>query len=258
MLDVPLTDGQGLMNAYQTQPTLLEDDWYHVYWVWRDTPDCETNHDLSYMKSPDLITWFDAFGEKIKLPATLNRPSLIVDPIPPGGGIINLAAKLCLDENNNPIFVYHKYDSIGNLQLYTAHIDDEKWIYTQVTNWDYRWEFSGRGSINVEFRLKGFNKRNDGNYEIDYWHIKYGKGTILLNNKFEKIGAITKPASLGSGLEIEGDFKGLLIKTCGDLGQTNEENFRYILKWETLNSNRDRPRPKPWPKPSRLILYKLK
>ncbi|MBT4399100.1 MAG: hypothetical protein HOD37_06410, partial [Bacteroidetes bacterium] len=99
MLDVPLTDGQGLMNAYQTQPTVMKDGWYHVYWVWRDTPDCETNHDLSYMKSPDLLNWFNAFGEKIDLPATLNKTSLIVDPIPPGGGIINLAAKLCLDDN---------------------------------------------------------------------------------------------------------------------------------------------------------------
>ena len=54
LLDTPLTDGQGLMNAYQTQPILMEDNWYHVYWVWRDTPDCSTNHDLSYIKSPDL------------------------------------------------------------------------------------------------------------------------------------------------------------------------------------------------------------
>ena len=31
MLDVPLTDGQGLMNAYQSQPTLGPDGWYHLY-----------------------------------------------------------------------------------------------------------------------------------------------------------------------------------------------------------------------------------
>lgn len=31
MLDVPLTDGQGLMNAYQTQPTIMADGWYHMY-----------------------------------------------------------------------------------------------------------------------------------------------------------------------------------------------------------------------------------
>ncbi|MBT3242244.1 MAG: hypothetical protein HN352_03775 [Bacteroidetes bacterium] len=258
MLDVPLTDGQGLMNAYQTQPTVMKDGWYHVYWVWRDTPDCETNHDLSYMKSPDLLNWFNAFGEKIDLPATLNKTSLIVDPIPPGGGIINLAAKLCLDDNNNPVFVYHKYDSVGNLQLYTAHTDDDKWIYKQVTKWNYRWEFTGRGSINVEFRLKGFIKRNDGNYEVNYWHIKYGNGSILLNNEFESIGKVMKPEPFGTNLEIEGDFPGLSVRTSGDHGKGIEENTKYVLKWETLSSNRDRPREKPWPEPSRLYLYKLK
>jgi hypothetical protein len=97
LLDTPLTNGQGLMNAYQTQPTIMNDGNYHMYWVWRDTPDCSTNHDLSYMKSPDLKNWFDAFGEPIQLPATLGQQSLIVDPIPVEGGIINLAAKLCLD-----------------------------------------------------------------------------------------------------------------------------------------------------------------
>ena len=258
MLDVPLTDVQGLMNAYQTQPTVLKDGLYHVYWVWRDTPDCETNHDLSYMKSPDLKNWFDAFGNEIELPANLDKKSLIVDPIPVKGGIINLAAKLCLDDNNSPIFVYHKYDSVGNLQLYLAHIDDEKWVYKQLTDWDYRWEFSGRGSINVELRIKGFTKRPDGYYEIDYWHIKYGNGTILVNDEYENIGKVLKPASFGVSLEVEGDFPGLLVKTSADLGHANDQNFSYVLKWETLKANRDLPREKPWPEPSRLMLYKLK
>ncbi len=159
LLDVPLTDGQGRMNAYQSEPTLLDDGWYHVYWVWRDTPDCETNHDLSYMKSPDLQNWFDTFGNRVELPATIDNRGLIVDPIPVNGGIINLAARLCLDENNSPVFVYHKYDAVGNLQLYTAYLENNEWIYKQVTNWDYRWEFSGRGSIDFEFLFKGFRKR---------------------------------------------------------------------------------------------------
>jgi len=256
MLDVPLTDGQGLMNAYQTQPAIMKDGWYHMYWVWRDTPDCSTNHDLSYMKSPDLKRWYNAFGEEFELPATLDKKLLIVDPIPPKGGIINLAAKLVLDEQNNPVFAYHKYDSIGNIQFYTAQIQNEKWIYKQVTDWDYRWVFEGNGSINSEVRIKGFNKR-DENYEIDFWHIKYGNGTILLNNKFEAIGKVLKPDPFGTDLEIEGDFPGLLIQTSGDIGKTEDENFRYILKWETINRNRDRPRQKPWPGPNQLYLYKL-
>jgi hypothetical protein len=258
MLDVPLTDGQGLMNAYQTQPTVMKDGWYHMYWVWRDTPDCSTNHDLSYMKSPDLKRWYNAFGEELGLPATLDKKLLIVDPIPPNGGIINLAAKLVLDEKNNPVFAYHKYDSLGNIQFYTAQTFENKWIYKQVTDWDYRWEFSGNGSINTEVRIKGFKRRDDGFYEIDYWHIKHGSGTILLNNKFENIGEVLKPESFASQMEIEGKFPGLLVRTTGDLGELNKIGEKYILKWETLNANRDRPRPEPWPEPSQLYLYKLK
>jgi hypothetical protein len=258
MLDVPLTDGKGLMNAYQTQPTLMADNWYHVYWVWRDTPDCSTNHDLSYIKSPNLKNWFNAFGEPLKLPATLDKKSVIVDPIPAKGGIINLAAKLCLDENNQPVFAYHKYDSVGNLQFYTAHTKSGKWIYKQVTNWDYRWEFSGNGSINSEVLLKEFKKRDDDFYELSYWHIKQGSGTILLNDKFENCGKVLKPAPFKSQLKVEGKFPGLLIQTSGDIGKPANDEFRYILKWETINRNRDRPREKPWPEPSQLYLYKLK
>jgi hypothetical protein len=258
MLDVPLTDGQGFMNAYQSQPTVMKDGWYHVYWVWRDTPDCATNHDLSYMKSPDLKHWFNAFGEKVELPATQVNKLLIVDPIPVKGGIINLAAKLCLDDNNNPVFVYHKYDSIGNLQFYIANVDDNKWNYKQVSDWDYRWAFSGGGSINVEVLIKGFRKRYDGNYEIDYWHIKHGNGTILLNKKFENIGKVIKPEPFVSTIAVEGDFAGLMVHTIDDIYKAHKKNTRYLLKWETLDRNRDRPHPKPWPNPSKLYLYKLK
>ncbi len=258
LLDEALTDGQGLMNAYQTQPTIMADGWYHMYWVWRDTPDCSTNHDLSYMKSPDLKSWFNAFDEPVDLPATFDQKHLIVDPIPVKGGIINLAAKLCLDENNKPVFVYHKYDPEGNIQLYIAHTKNGEWIYKQITDWDYRWEFSGNGSINVEVSIGSFNKRLDGFYEVSYGHIKYGSETLLLNDKFENSGNVIKPKSFASNLEIEGGFPGLNIKTTGDIGKPNNTKERYVLKWETLKANRDRPYPKPWPNASQLYLYKLK
>ena len=258
LLDTPLTDGRGLMNAYQSQPTLMNDDWYHVYWVWRDTPDCSTNHDLSYMKSPDLKNWFNAFGEPVTLPATLDNKSLIVDPIPVGGGIINLAARLVLDENNNPVFVYHKFDPEGNTQLYIARLNGQEWSYKPVTEWDYRWFFSGNGSINSEILLNGFRQRDDGNYEVDYWHIKYGFGTILLNDSFDSIGKVLKPEPFGETMKPEGEFPCLQVRTSGDIGDSGEKNIRYLLKWETLNRNRDRPRPEPWPESSQLYLYKLK
>ncbi|MCK5369288.1 MAG: hypothetical protein KAQ62_12075, partial [Cyclobacteriaceae bacterium] len=118
--------------------------------------------------------------------------------------------------------------------------------------------FSGNGSINSEVVIKDFMKRDDGFYELSYWHIKYGDGTILLNKKLKNIGKVLKPEPFHATLTVEGEFPGLLIQTRGDLGESGEEGMRYMLKWETINRNRDRPRPKPWPEASQLYLYKLK
>ncbi len=258
LLDTPLTDGQGLMNAYQTQPTLMADNWYHVYWVWRDTPDCSTNHDLSYIKSPDLKNWYNAFGEPVKLPVTIANKSVIVDPIPVNGGIINLAASLCFDNEGKPVFAYHKYDAAGNLQFYTACLSGKEWTIKQLTNWDYRWAFSGGGSIVFEVRVGGFRNRGDGYYELDYSHIKYGSGTFLLNEKMEICGQVRKPSLPSEISKLEGTFSGLQVRTAADLGNSGTDNTRYLLKWETLPANRDQARPEPWPAPSQLYLFKLR
>ncbi len=258
LLDTPLTDGQELMNAYQSQPTLMDDNWYHMYWVWRDTPDCATNHDLSYMKSPDLKNWFNAMGEPVKLPLTFENKSVIVDPIPVQGGIINLAARLCFDANGKPLMAYHKYDPSGNLQFYVAWLNGSKWENKKITDWKYRWEFSGGGSINTEVSIGNFKNRGDGFYELGYSHIKYGNGTFLLNEALEICGQVRKPASPAQLSKLEGTFKGLQVRTSSDLGERENDKTRFLLKWETQPANRDKPWPKPWPEASQLYLYKLK
>lgn len=258
LMDTPLTDGMGLMNAYQTQPKLMSDNWYHVYWVWRDTPDCSTNHDLSYIKSPDLKNWFNAFGEPVKLPVTIKNKTVIVDPIPVKGGIINLAASLSFDSIGKPVFAYHKYDTVGNLQFYVAWIEGKAWMHKKITDWNYRWEFSGNGSVNNEVRIGGFRKRTDNFFELDYWHIQHGSGTFLLNKDLNICGKVLKPVSLLEQMKTEGDFPDLQVRTCGDLGKVTEAGVRYMLKWETLPANRDKARPEPWPEASQLYLYKLK
>jgi hypothetical protein len=257
LLDSPLTDGLAQMNAYASQPSVREDGWYHMYWVWRDTPDCSTNHDLSYIKSPNMKDWYNAFGQPVKLPVTPEEHTVIVDPIPVNGGIINLAAKLCLDEKQNPVMAYHKYDENGNLQFYVAKAVSGKWGIRSVTNWDYRWYFSGNGSINNEVRLGNFTRRKDGRYELDYQHIKYGTGTILLDKDLNPIGKILKPEPLILQQEPEGEFPNLQVRIASDLGTGNSQTS-YVLKWESLPANRDRPYPKPWPEPSQLYLYEIK
>ncbi|AUP77012.1 hypothetical protein CWS02_23110 [Enterobacter sp. EA-1] len=58
LLEQPLLSGSGLRNAYARLPIIGPDKQWHMIWMWRDTPHCETCHDLSYARSPDMINWF--------------------------------------------------------------------------------------------------------------------------------------------------------------------------------------------------------
>jgi hypothetical protein len=49
-LNTPLFDGQGKRNAYPVGPIAGRNGDFHVAWVWRDSPDCATNHDLSFAR----------------------------------------------------------------------------------------------------------------------------------------------------------------------------------------------------------------
>jgi hypothetical protein len=94
LLDTSLCTGNGKMNAYLSGPARGPDGLFHLCWVWRDTPDCATNHDLSYARSRDMIHWENAAGEALELPITLESRGVVVDPVPPGGGVINGNTKL--------------------------------------------------------------------------------------------------------------------------------------------------------------------
>src|SRR5690606_21597784 len=92
---------------------------YHMCWVWRDTPDCATNHSLSYAVSADLVNWERSDGTPIPLPITFATGE-IVDPVPPGGGLINGNARLGFDGEGRPVISYHKHDDNGHTNIFAA------------------------------------------------------------------------------------------------------------------------------------------
>ena len=65
-----LIDGQGQRNAYW-QATLDNKGTNHLSWVWRESTDVASNHDLAYAKSDDGgKTWQKSTGELYNLPIT--------------------------------------------------------------------------------------------------------------------------------------------------------------------------------------------
>ncbi len=257
LLDTPLTDGQGLMNAYFNGPIVGPDGYYHLCWVWRDTPDCASNHHLSYARSKDLIHWEKSNGEPLTLPITLETGD-IVDPVPPGGGILNGNHTIGFDSQNRPILTYHKYDANGKTQVFTARLEDGNWAIRQTSQWNYRWEFSGGGTINFEIKMEPVHYSPERGLTLGYHHAKEGSGVWTLD---EEDLTVMKTENEKSAPRIPGTvhsaFPGMAVRWAKDLGSSGKPGTRYQLRWETLGPNRDRPREPPWPEPSMLQVVQV-
>ena len=259
LLDEPLVSGEGKMNAYFHGPLRGPDGYFHLCWVWRDTYDCATNHSLSYARSSNLVDWETGAGDPVELPMTIDSAD-IVDPVEPGGGLINGNARVGFDGQGRVVIAYHKFDEDGNTQIYNARLEDGEWRIYQTSDWDYRWEFSGGGTIVFEIRIREVQPHEPGVLRQSYDHVQYGSGTWLLDEAtLTPIGmyepeTIPLPERL---TQVQSDFPGMEIRRAGDSGRSPDPNVRYQLQWETLPAHRDRPREGPVPEPSMLRLIKL-
>jgi hypothetical protein len=267
LLDTALTSGEGRMNAYCSRPLLGPDKRYHVVWVWRDTPDCATNHDLSYARSPDLVRWETAAGNPLQLPITV-ASGAVVDPVPAHGGLINGGHLLGFDIENRPVIVYHKYDPQGNTQIFAARFEDPQWRVRQISDWsDYRWDFSGGGSIPFEVRIDALGRSEQG-LAVSCTSGRGRHNWLLDNTSLEPVaGGAVRPRPVGvrrpgavDGARTTGDVPGIALppgmelRTAGDSGETPSQ--RYQLRWYTWGPNRDRPRAGPPPAPVMLQLIR--
>lgn len=260
LLDVPLIDGEGRMNAYVEGPVIGPDGLYHMAWVWRDTPDAATNHDVSYARSRDLVHWQKSDGTPYELPITIGSVE-VVDPVPPFGGAINGNVKIGFDSHKRVIISYHKFDENCITQCYHARREEGGWRIRQAGQWEYRWEFGGGGSIPFEVRLGPVRPGAPGRLTHTYWHIKYGEMLAELDEETLQLVDERKapPRFPASMLQPESSFPGMEVQWAEDLGENPEsdQGVRYALRWESLAPYRDRPRQGQLPPPSRLRVVKV-
>jgi hypothetical protein len=258
LLSTPLFDGKGVMNAYPNGPLKGPDGYYHIAWVWRTDFGAEFNQMLSYIKSKDLVHWETAAGKAISLPITIDTPGIVVDPVPAKGGIINASGRQGFDQNNKLVIAYQKYDEHGNTQLYFARFENGAWKSYLATNWDYRWNFMGGGSIVFEISHGGV-EIVDGKLAIRIAHKKYGAGLFEIDPVSMKLGeripehAVAIPSSL---TRPETDQPGMHVNWTSD-SDTASNGRVFRLRWETLGPNRDAPREKPWPAATILRVVEL-
>jgi hypothetical protein len=270
-LDVPLIDGTvgGYnMSAYMIEPTMGPDGNYHLVWVWRDNGNAETCHDLSYAWSPDLKTWYGYDGNQINLPIDFTRKQLIVDPVPAQGGINNSGITLGFDTDARPMIGYFKFDENGHTNVYIARLEDGRWNIKKVSDTQWRWYFSGTGTLIKQFTIGQPVVESDG--EITIWYRRYeADGTkidgkecwlhpetlevMLVQNERSKVSEYPDwSRKVMTPYDGEGSLR---VNYVTDSGSASS-GARYFLRWDSLPNNRDAKPTVKIPQPSKLIVVK--
>lgn len=259
----PLFDGTSSgQNAYVIGPLRGPDGFFHMTWVWRNTSDVSTNHDVSYAKSADLENWTTVAGQPVTLPITPQTAGVIADPVPINGGLLNGSQTIGFDSAGQPIIAYIKYDPAGYTQVYLARHDSTSWNITKATNWTYRWNLSGSQSlpsVNVDHGVIQ-STNTPGELAFDFQHVIYGDGQIVVSESdLQRVDTIR-------GSEVLRDWPERLEKpetvspprpmTVDIVPDLNGEG-KYALRWERGPSSRDVAVALPWPAPTMLRVIEL-
>lgn len=234
LLARPLTDGEGRRNAYFMGPVLGPDKIFHIAWVWRESPMAETNHDLSYARSRDLIHWTRSDGTPLALPITASTAE-IVDPVPVEGGMINNNTIVGFDHQGRVMITYHKFDAAGDTQVYVARREAKGWHVAQVSDWTgFRWDFRGGGSLDSRLRVGGAVPV--GHDEIRISVVRDGKPIdFFLDPTLRKLretpGTTLAEQLAGKGIPVPATME---LNTVEDPGGSG-----IAIAWPTLPPHRD-------------------
>ena len=143
-----LIDGEKKRNGYW-QACVDKKGTIHISWVWRESPDVASNHDMCYARSTDGgVTWENSKGEKYQVPITAETAEYICR-IPQKSELINQTS-MYVDEDGIPFIASYwkeKGDSVP--QYHLIYKTDQKW---QVKNLGFRkkaFSLSGAGTKRI-------------------------------------------------------------------------------------------------------------
>ena len=142
-----LIDGQGERNAYW-QACMDAFGTLHLSWVWRESPDVMTNHDLCYARSPDGgQTWETTSGETYQLPITA-KTAEYARRIPQNSTLMNQTS-MAADKEGHPYIATYWADKAGIPQYQLVFHNGKSWQHRQVSRRKSGFSLAGTGSKKV-------------------------------------------------------------------------------------------------------------
>lgn len=143
-----LIDGEKNRNAYW-QAVVDKNGIIHLSWVWRETWDVSTNHDMCYARSFDGgRTWENALGVKYELPITIEN-SKVAWKIPPESELINQTS-MCTDGYDNPVIASYWCPEGSDIpQYHIIYLRDGNWSLQQVSDRQTSFSLKGGGTKSI-------------------------------------------------------------------------------------------------------------
>jgi hypothetical protein len=143
-----LIDGEGKRSAYW-QAFVDQQGTIHISWVWRESPDVASNHDLCYARSRDGgTTWEKSTSEKYHLPVTESTAEKAA-VIPQRSELINQTSMFADAKGNPYIATYWREQNSTVPQYHLVFKRDDAW---HVQNLGFRstaFSLSGGGTKRI-------------------------------------------------------------------------------------------------------------
>ncbi len=143
-----LIDGEGRRNAYW-QACLDKQGTIHLSWVWRESADVASNHDMAYARSKDGgKTWETSQGVPYQLPITASTAEYACK-IPQKSELINQTSMVADAEGNPYIATYWRETNESVPQYHVIYLANKQW---QVSNLGFRktpFSLSGVGTKRI-------------------------------------------------------------------------------------------------------------
>ena len=143
-----LIDGENKRNAYP-QTAVDDKGTIHISWVWRESPDVATNHDLCYARSTDGgKTWTKSNGERCEIPITAATAEYIWR-ILQDSELINQTSMEKDRYGNSYIATYWRDQNSAVPQYRLVYFDGSSWRLSQVSNRTTAFTLSGGGTKRI-------------------------------------------------------------------------------------------------------------
>jgi len=160
-----LIDGEDKRNAYW-QAYVDKKGTIHLSWVWRETWDVSTNHDIAYAKSSDGgKTWKCSNGEAYQLPIT-QETAEYAWKIPQNSSLINQTS-MTTDNAGNP-YIANYWNVDGKTQYHIVYLEDGVWKKENTNFRNSAFDLGGGGTKKIPISRPEIFVQNKGNKKTAY------------------------------------------------------------------------------------------